>query len=511
MGMTSPSAGETSRSPRTPVSPSYPTWRQSALLFLGAAAFYGGCLDYAYNGDSFVYANIVATRAFEEFTIHQGYTLLLWLLQGLLSPFTVAAPEVLAVWIAPIFGAASLVVILHIASHYLAMLAPPEPSIETDVKVQGRIRASAWLAVLIVAVSYRFFFNSTSAEVYMPQTFGLLLSFLLFLRERWAIASIPLLFALHLSTLSAFWCLFYPAVAWQRGWGWRPLMRIGIPTALVYLPFLAWFHQDLLWGERGLLAVQDAQPFVPLTAALNFVIYQAKHYTFSLLLLLPAITMIRRNRELFWVTLALFLPNLIVLSKLEAEDNVFILTLDCFFGIWMTIGAIRLAEAHKHWLPGLLVLLQLLLFLGVNRPWSIDHNRHYATELRLLAKRALNEQAIVVTHWEQRVGLSYFGRDTPVYPLEAGTIFDRTVDVTTADPAALSAVRSASVVYAYDYYKPSTLARYVLPERTLQERAEQYAVHRIVERRFGLKCTLEARGVNDLYRCNSTTDGETAR
>ena len=481
-------------------------WRSSLLLFLGAAAFYAGCLDYTYNGDVIVYANIVATKTFDEFTIHQGYFLLLWALGAVLAPWKVIAPEVLAVWIAPAFGAASLVVTWHIARHFLARLAPPPGFADNDAAALRRLEAAPWLAVLIVAFSYRFYYNASSAEIYMPQTFGLLLSFLLFLRGQPVRASLPLLFALHVSPLTAFWCLFYPVVAWQRGWGWAPLLRLGIPTALVYLPFFAWYHQDLLWGTRGLLAVQDVQPFAPLAAAKNFVIFQGKHYTFTLLLLLPALAMVRRQRELFWVTLALFLPNLVVITKLEAEDNVFILTLDCFIGLWMTLGALKLAEQRRQWLAALLVGAHLLLFVVANRPWFAPQNEGYASELGALAERAQRERAMIVTHWEQRVGLVYYGRRTPSYPLEEGTIFEHTADAKTESPAAISAVRAAPLVYAYDYYSPSPIANLLLPDAVLRERATRASVVGLVERRFGMDCTLDSRGLLTLHRCVVSPD-----
>ena len=73
--------------------------------------------------------------------------------------------------------------------------------------------------------SGKYFMNATSAEIYMPQTVFILLSFYLFHSDRAILSSLSFLVATLISPLSIFSILFFPALGISASHNKKKIMQ----------------------------------------------------------------------------------------------------------------------------------------------------------------------------------------------------------------------------------------------------------------------------------------------
>ena len=448
-------------------------------LAVVAAILYLSSIDLAPNGDAVYYANIVETRSFDQLTLHQGYYLLGAAFAGIGGVFGASTLLSLAVMNA-LIGAAMLVVARALFRHL------------------GLTSTEAWIGVLTLFVCHRVFVNATTVECYALQTLCLWATYLAFLTRRFNLAGGLLAVSVWVAPLSAAFALGLGVIAWKRAWGLRPVLRVGLIAMAAYAPFFVFFHEELLYGIRGLLAYDSHREAQPGVAAVNFVRFQIKHYGLLCVLFLPAVFALRRHVELGLITLALLLPNLYVMSKLVSEDHVFFMPLDLIFAAWIVVGVRVLRRRRLAWLAGALVVAQLVVFVKVESSFLRPRHLDVAATVRSIgATIDAADDPIVFGAWSERMLYVYFNRSTPSYPLEAGPLYDRTVHV--GDVATLDVADRE--IFVLDRYRASGFAELVRSEASLAARERALSTRTPVERAYDVNCEVIVDGALRLYRC----------
>lgn len=449
------------------------------LLAVAALVLYLASLDFLPSGDAVYYANIVETRRFDQLTLHQGYYLLGAVFAGIGAWFGASTLASLAVMNA-VLGAGLLVVARPL------------------LRELGLSSREAWLGVGVLFLCHRVFVNATTVESYALQTLCVWGALLLFLRRRFVVAGVVFALALWVAPLSVFFAAVFPVVAWRRRWGMVPVLRTAVVAAVVYTPFLAFFHHELLYGVRGLLAYDSHRAAEPGVAAVNFVRFQVKHYGALCLLGVPAVFAVRRHADLGWTTLALLVPNLYVMAKLVGEDHVFFMPLDLVFTAWLVVGATALRARRAGWVAALVVVAQLLVFVRVESNFLRPAHRDVAAHVRAIgAEVASADDPVVIGSWGARMLYVYFNRSAASYPLEAGPLYEHTVNA--RDVASLDV--TGRDVFVLDAYRPSGFAALVRSDASLEARRRALSDRGPVERTLGITCTPVLEGPLTLYRC----------
>ncbi|MEM8931900.1 MAG: hypothetical protein AAGE94_12045 [Acidobacteriota bacterium] len=180
------------------------------------------------NGDAAVYAEQIEQRAFDERSVHIGYTVVAGLLLGL--PETVSDRGLNLV--SALFSAATVGMVARAA-----------------IVITGRLPLGA-LAAAATLVSWTFARDAALAEVHAGQVFFLVLAAWSWVRGRAAVAGV----ALAVSVLHTPSSLFaVPAFAVVRP-DLRRLVTLGAVGGGITLAVLAGVWQDYFHGPRGLLA-----------------------------------------------------------------------------------------------------------------------------------------------------------------------------------------------------------------------------------------------------------------
>lgn len=441
-------------------------------------------LDFRSLGDTIYYANLIDSNRYDVLTLHQGYYLVGKLFAVVLGGlFGLSTDQSLAVMSA-VFAAGALVVAFRLFQQYL-----------------GSAR-DASIGVLVLAVSYRFFTNATSAEIYIVQSFCLWMAVFLFERRRFWSSGVFIALAMWVTPLTAFYLLWFPALAWIRGFGVNSVFRAGATAGSLYMLFLAVFYEELLWGTRGLLKIDGETQASLVTAVWFFLRYQFKVFTFMTLLYLPAIADLRKHLPMLWVTLAAALPNFYVLSNLPYEDNVFILALDLFFVFWIMVGWSYLRRRSWGWVPVMLIAFQAFLLFYPERMVFRVSNASYGADLRELGRVvSRHESPILFADWSDRAGFVYFNREQPSFPLDSGDWFQMTVDTQKLNEVSPAQFESNDAIYVLEYWWSSSRARFFQSEATLSALHEQESSVRNVERFLGSQCSRVPDVKLPLYRC----------
>lgn len=460
-------------------------------IFFLSCIVYVSSINYVSGGDAIYYANIIDTLRFDQLTAHQFYYLLGFLCKHLFGwLFGLTTDQSLAIMSA-LFGGASLCVGYLLLECYL------------------KSKKDALLGTLILFLCNRFYVNATSTEIYIVQTFFIWSSYLFFENRRFYRSGLFFALALWTSPLTLAYALFFPAVAYLRKFGIQSLIRVAIPVVLVYAPFLLFFYKEMLWGVRGVINQDEARQIDLALCAYDVFRYQIKHYSFLNLLLVPAILAIREQKLLFWITIAVALPNVYVISQLRGEENVFILTLDVFFSCWFMLGW-RVLRVHSlAWLAVVLLIAHGIIFMISDRPFLAASNKTYGDEIREIGDiihRSGN--SIAFADWSRRMALVYYNRSHSSYPLEQGYWYDASFDIDNLYITNFNKVAATpeqfdkyDEVFVLESYSPSQQAKLFLDEDTLKERYEHMSERRRLERFLHVQCHPVRTGILVLYRC----------
>ncbi|MEP6834234.1 MAG: hypothetical protein ABJB74_12610 [Gemmatimonas sp.] len=461
--------------------------RDLATIAILALLFYGLNVDFWVYGDSAMYADFSLRREFVEVTLHLGYYWIVILAQNTLGAlFHLPIQETMG-WVNVTFGVGTLCV-----SYLLAL------------ELLGS-RRTTLIAVAILGVSGRMLNNSTSSEIYITQTFFVLLSFWLFTRERifWAAAAAAM--SMLISPLSLFAFLFFPVFDYQRAGRirWSVLIKLAVLAFLMYLPYLALHWHDLFWGRRGLLNISANTRTDPLTSLRNFPKYQFKQFTLMLFLVIPALLAWKRDRRFVALALAVALPHLIIILKLTGEDNVFILNTDFFFAVLLTLGWSELARRKATaWMGPATFVGHVGLLLASGAIFAFNSHRGYPTEIRDTYVKFVRNQpnVAVVTDWGTAMAFVLYARDSATTRLEREPVYQQIFDIDN-EPGPSAPVRRAQTLYVVDRWNPSPLNALLHSKESLEKLALENSLKNVAERRLDLTCTLLSAQVNRLYQC----------
>ena len=450
-----------------------------------ALALYAASLDFVPNGDAVYYANIVDTVRFDQLTLHQGYYVLGWVFARAGAVFGATTLQSLTVMNA-VLGAG----MLALAFVWLRRRFGSTPD--------------ALVGSLLLLASHRVFLNATTAESYAMQALAVWAAFLAFESRRAVLAGGLFAIALWVSPLSGLFALWFPVFAWTRGMGPRPVVRAGSAGVILYAPFLVFFHQELFWGVRGLLNYAGFAPTRPGVAVVDFVRFQVKHFSVGNLLLLPALFGLRGRRDEVLETLAVLLPNVLLLTRLGGEDHVFVLPLDLFFVFWFVVGwrTLMRVRALRPVAVGC-VVGQVLVFALTEPTLLRPAGNGYIERMREIGAtvETAGERPLVFTDWSRSMALVYANREQPSYPLEEGPWYERTFDVAKLVDRTPTDFADRDAVFVVESYEPSAFARLVRGEDALAGRFEALSVRRRAERFLGTECELVSDGDFPLYRC----------
>jgi hypothetical protein len=453
-------------------------------IFVAACVFYLTSLDFATSGDAVYYANLIDTLRFDDLTLHQGYYVI-GLVFARVGEWLFGASTVQSITaMNAFFGAGMLAVAYPLLCRYL-----------------GSSR-DALIGVLMLLLSHRVFFNATAAEIYTMQTFFVWTSFLLFENRRFYWAGVSIALAMWISPLTVFFGLWFPLVAWLRGFGWSAIFKFAGAGALLYLPFLAVFYQELFWGTRGILKISGQKDTTPLFAAKNFAKFQFKNYSILNALLIPAVFALKRERTLILMTLALAVPNIYVLSKLSGENNVFILPLDLIFVCWFMVGWRVLRDHSLVWIAYVAFLYQIVNFAIAEHSLFRPANAEYAEHIREIGQIVAAEQdPAVLTLWSNQMDYVYYNRAEPAFPLEEGDWFQQTINIDEISDQTKAEILEHDVIFVIDPYRPTGYSELYMSEESLARRYDARSIRRKVERHVGLDCEPVLEGRTVLYRC----------
>lgn len=454
------------------------------VVFCTGLLIYLMSLDFGSSGDALYYANIIDTNRFDQLTLHQGYYVIGLVFSRVFAWFFGFTTDQSLTAMNAVFGAGMLAVAYELLTRYL------------------NSSRDALLGVIMLLASHRVFFNATMAEAYAMQTFLIWLSFLLFEQRRFYWSGIAIGLAMWTSPLTVFFCLWFPIVAWRRGFGVESILRLATSGGIVYLPFFALYYDELLWGTRGLLNIDSAKEARPWLALKNFLKFQFKHYSVVNLLLLPALVAFRRERNLAWMTIALVIPNLYLLPKLYSEDNVFISTLDLIFVCWFMVGWQVLRAKSIGWIAAAFLIVQVSVF-GLSQGTLLrTANFEYREEMRQIGEIVSREDdPVIFADWARLVAFVYYNRDEASFPLEAGEWFHMVLDVAKLDEIRREDVIRHDAIFVIESYKASGYSELYLSDQALAERFESNSIRRLVERSTELTCETALQGHTALYRC----------
>jgi hypothetical protein len=479
------------------LTPEFPTgresridWRDSIVAIVLGLLFFGVNENFTLSGDSALYIDYALNAKFDEITVHYGYYRVIWAIDRLIgAPLGIPLHE-MVVHMNVVFGALSLAVGLGLARHLI------------------RDRGYAILAVVFFAVNGRMMLNAAMGEIYMLQTLLVLISFLLYVRDRVAWAAFAAGLSLYVSPLSVFAFGFYPTydlIRWRR-FRWNVWLKLIIVGFLTYLPFLVVHGREMLFGIRGLLVIPNISTSNPAELLRNFPQFQFKHYTTLLLLAVPALLSWRRERSLILLMLAVFIPHLYVIAHLTSEDNVFIFNTDFLFCCTLAAGARALAtrwSGGRFVWPALLAAHVLLMTL-TRTYFSFDNRRNEASELAAVGRKYLEgRSAALITEFNQSVTVPFFARATVRGPLMQDTLWAQMADVSSR--ADLAPRLRVAEIYVLETWMPSGLSNLFRSDDQIAAIRAQNQWRGWAKRVAGIDCDeLVQKGIYELYRCRGS-------
>ena len=466
-------------------------WPDSVLLFLAAVTVYACSMDYVLRGDAAMYANYVLLGKYDELTPHVGYYLFLAAARQLVGIPLGIPLDHLMVQVNVVFGALAVVAAYRLAFAFLGG------------------RGAALLCAAIMALSERIIWNATASEIYMMQVAIVLWAFDAFSRDRVLLAGLLGGAALYVSTLSVFAYLFFPAldIERHRRLRWDVMLKLAAAGFLAYAPLLAISGNELLWGRRGILVINEARPLLFVEGYRNIVLYLAKHYTFLVFLLIPGLLGLKQHRALAVCTVAVLVPHLYLAASLPEENGVFLTIMDFFIAAWMVVGWQVLSRKWlARWLPPGLLFGHLALLVVSRTVFSLDPHPLYGEQLREIVKQQVAGQDVVVlSDWDLTMTLTYFGRDAVVGDIEQDPLYSKMRDAT-----GLSSLegqdRTASAYIVVDPWAPGGLARLLRSDEQLADAYNRHSIKVRAETLLGLVCDRTGDVPHPTYACRRRAD-----
>ena len=462
--------------------------RWDCLASVGLAAVglvvFAASLDFRTSGDSLVYADTIAKARFDYVAVHFGYYVLIWPVHRLVNLFAPLPVEDVLVYANAVFGAASLFVGFWLARRVL----------------EGT--AAAACAMTVLMFSGRYFANATSAEMYAPQMFFLLLSFLLFVHDRPVASGLAAVLSLLITPLSAFCLLVFPVLARLTPSGAvRRLVICAVSVAIAYGLFLAFMHDALFWGERGLLRIAGSVPYEFAVGGANLVSNTVKFFLPFLPLAALGLAALRGRPELLWLLAAAYLPHMYLVFKQPRADQLLFPT-DFFLACLCGAGAVAAARVPRvgRYVAVALVGGTVVASVYLLEAFTGPRNTRYGSDMRALSRHLVDRPgAIVVMSWWDGIALRYYGADPESRDLDRPGI--PVYDAGLLDRVPRPVLPAHSELFVLESYEPSRVAALVLGQSRLGRRYEATSVRRRVERGLRVRCVPEPAGALELYDC----------
>ena len=419
--------------------------------------------------------------------IHFGYYATVFLFHSVSNLFVSIALDEFLVEVNVFLGAISAAVSFFLAKSFM------------------RSNLQACLCSLVLMFSGKYFNNATSAEIYMLQTTFTLIGFYLFVKERPLAASIAAFMAALVSPLTIFSFLFFPIVAITKRFDKTIVVKFILPFLLLYGAFFIVMYHGLLWGKRGLFMFSAQASFQPVEAILNYMKYTVKHFHILTPLAMAGLVLGLRRTEILLPTIAIYVPNFFIISRLPGEDQVHILIVDFFLAQLITLGLFYFSGIkyvrmlHKAGL--ILVLTSFIIFsMYINNNIVHRNNRAYRDEIVHIYTNYLTEKnSVIIASWWDGMALKYYNRGNHKQPLNEGDFADRCYneELMTSDDRAL--LLSYDHIYVLEKYNPSRFTEFVLNEAQLMERSKRYSLKSKVERILNARCKEVFSGLLTLY------------
>ena len=179
------------------------------------------------NGDTALMALQISALDFSSTTIHLGYYIIVAILNAL---FSLSSAHHLNL-VNCLFGSLSVglvsFMVFSISRSHLAAIG----------------------AGLLLATNYLFVLNSVYAEVYLPQTFFILLSIATWHKKKPMLAGFSFAVAFLIMPSTIFALPIFPILRWDR----KALLRFAVPAVAVPALLLLPHYEDYLFGGRGLM------------------------------------------------------------------------------------------------------------------------------------------------------------------------------------------------------------------------------------------------------------------
>lgn len=467
----------------------------AAVLTLVSGVVFALNVDFLMRGDATTYATYVLIGKYDDLTLHVGYYGVIAALHHTIGRLLSIPIHELLAFANVAFGALTTAVVFLLA--------------ETLTKS----RALGIIASVYFAICGRVIMNATSSEIYILQTLLVAGSMLLYVRDRAFLAGLAAGLALLVSPLSAFAFLFFPV--WEltkpAGRSWRAFGLAMAGGALLYVPYLAFWWEELLWGRRGLLRVTEEIPIDVRSLLANAPKYQVKHFTSMLVLLPLGLAAWRSHSRLLWLSLSVSIPHIYLVTKLIGEDNTFLLNTDPFFCMWLAIGTAELLRsAHWRFAAPLPFAGHVALYAIAGVLFAGQSNRSYAENMRWVAATYLKgRNSVMVSDWDVSISLTHFGRDSAVTIPEEDPLFRQMYDLD-SDVGPWPSLEGTEI-YLLDPWAPSPVNRLLRSESGLAELHREHSLVAKARRRLGLGCVELARPTHTLYRCERIARGVRGR
>ncbi|GAB4345876.1 MAG: hypothetical protein Kow0099_26580 [Candidatus Abyssubacteria bacterium] len=462
----------------------------SISLFIASFILFFLNMDFRVVGDSLVYANIVMNRNFDYLTVHIGYYLIVYALHAPLSLIHPVPLDEFLVYLNVLFGALGIVVSFWLANKFL-----------------NSYGLSAYCAIILM-FSGEYFLNSTSAEIYISQTFFVLLSFYLFMEVRPALSGICAVIALLISPLSVFSYAFFPLIFFVKKYEKKVLLIFSVIGVVLYGGFLLFIYQELLWGARGMLKNAAVDLFSPVEGLIGFAKHMVKDFGLVIPLFFAGCLYIRKKRELLGVMAVIFVPNFYLICQgLTGEGQT--LPIDFFLCLLAALGILYMKSGRRlQYAPGLLVILFVLSSLYLHDMLSLRSGTEYKKELRHLHESLIKDkQAVVITSWWDSIAYKYYNRQRDDYPLERYEREDYPLEIDEIDEACFNQEHlkpneterfdKYEKIYVLESYYPSRAAKLFLSHEKLMQKHEQYSLKAKVEKMLNVTCRKVYSGYED--------------
>jgi len=424
-------------------------------------------------GDSLIYADNILRLRFNDISLHVGYYILGYIFHLFLKPLTLNIDQTM-ILMSCFFGSVGIIYAYLLISNLLK---------------NSRITICS---TFLLFFSGAYLTYSIGAEVYIIQTVFMLASMYHFLRRHSLAAGALFAIAVLVTPLSIFGAGFFVYFFFKRRCRFREFVFFTVAFGIVFLPIFIPFHEEFLWGRRGLLKIGMASSYIHSGQALkNLVLTFAKSFhAFAIILIVGYIYMFSKYREAFWAFTILSACHLYLLFKAQGSDALesFLLPLFFTYSAMITVGLKCILEQvfKKESVRTLgtislvivFSIISILIRLGPEKIINprITPDSSFQKDMRAF-DRKMTSQDILITAFSEGVAFTYYTRKDPSEELEATKGNTRWVDIDLLPPQSLRDLfDSRKHIYALESYSPGPGAQLLFSKEKLEERFENYSV-----------------------------------